>query len=121
MLMRLENRPPSARFITWSGRKSGDERAAPMAATRSCVWGDLGLSTMTTRAGVVAGAPSIGCTGVPPRHAPNILSASARRSAIEMSPATMSAALLGTTFCLQKASMSSRVIALIDASVPSSA
>ena len=58
--MRLENRPPSAMFITCSGRKSGDERGAPMLATRTCVCGAPGLSTMTTRARVVAGAPSCG-------------------------------------------------------------
>ena len=47
MLMRLENRPPSAMFITCSGRKSGDERGAPIVATRSCVCGAPGLSTIT--------------------------------------------------------------------------
>ena len=73
---------------------------------------------MTTRAAVVAGAPSAGCAGVPRCHAPNAFSASARSSLIEMSPATTSAALLGTKFCFQNASMSARDIALTAASVP---
>jgi hypothetical protein len=37
-----------------------------------------------------------------------------------MSPATTSAALLGTKFCFQNASIASRVMPLTDASVPSS-
>ena len=53
--MRLEKSPPSAMFITCSGRKSGDDRSAPMPATRSCVCGLPGLSTITTRAEVVVG------------------------------------------------------------------
>ena len=46
--MRLENRPPSAVFITCAGRKSVAERAAPIIATRSCVCGAPGRSTITT-------------------------------------------------------------------------
>ena len=65
--MRLEKSPPSARFVTCRGRKSGDDRAAPMLATRTCVCGP-GLSTMTIFAFVVAGAPSDGCAGVPRCH-----------------------------------------------------
>ena len=118
MLMRLENKPPSAVFITCSGRKSGDDRAAPMPTTRSCVCGAPGLSTMTTRARVVSGAPSAGRAGVPRCQPAKALSASARNSVIEMSPATTSAALLGTRFCFQNAIMSARVMALTAASVP---
>ena len=108
MLMRLEKRPPSARFITCIGRKSGDDRGAPMLATRSCVCGLPGLSTMTTRAGVVAGAPSAAAPACRCCHAPKAFSAIALSSLIEMSPATTSAALLGTKFCFQNASMSAR-------------
>ena len=57
-----------------------------MPATRSCVCGLPGLSTITTRAGVVVGAPSAGRAGVPRCQPPNAFSASARSSAIEMSP-----------------------------------
>ena len=74
--------------------------------------------TMTTRAGVVTGAPSCDRVGVPRSQAPNALSAIARSSIIEMSPATMSAALLGTKCSFQKACMSAREIAFTDASVP---
>ncbi len=73
---------------------------------------------MTTRARVVSGSPSAGRTGAPRCQPPNAFSASARSSVIEMSPATTSAALFGTKFCFQNATMSSRVIAFTDASVP---
>ena len=116
--MRLEKSPPSARFITCIGRKSGEDRGAPMLATRSCVCGLPGLSTITTRAGVVAGAPSAGCAGVPRCQPPKAFSASALSSLIEMSPATTSAALFGTKFCFQNASMSARDTLLSAASVP---
>ena len=43
------------------------------------------------------------CAGVPRGQAPNAFSASACSSAIEMSPATTSAALFGTKFCFQNA------------------
>ncbi len=62
--------------------------------------------------------PSAGRAGVPRCQPPNAFSASGRSSAIEMSPATTSAALFGTKFCFQNAIMSSRVIAFTDASVP---
>ena len=87
-------------------------------ATRSCVCGLPGLSTMTTRGGIADGVTSDGRAGVPCCHNPNDFSASAFRSAIEMSPATTSAALLATKFSLQNVDRSSRVIAFTDASVP---
>ena len=70
------------------------------------VCGLPGLSTMTTRAFVVVGMASAGRAGVPRCQLPNAFSASARSSFIEMSPATTSAALLGTKFCFQNPSMS---------------
>ena len=45
--------------MTCIGRKSGEDRGAPMLATRTCVCGLPGLSTITTRAGVVAGAEEL--------------------------------------------------------------
>ena len=119
--MRLEKSPPRVMFITCSGRKSGDDRSAPMPATRSCVCGLPGLSTITTRAAVIDGAPSCDRDGEPRSHAPNAFSASARSSGMVMSPATTSAALFGTKRSFQNACMSARDIAFTDASVPISA
>ncbi|HVJ62485.1 MAG TPA: hypothetical protein VM555_07200, partial [Tahibacter sp.] len=75
------------------------------------------MSTTTTFAVVVVGAPNAGCAGVPACHAPNDFSAIVRSSSIEMSPATTSAALFGTKFCFQNAAMSSFESALTEASV----
>src|SRR5688572_615105 len=118
MLFRLENSPPRAMFITCSGRKSGEDRAAPIVATRSCVCGLPGLLTMTTRGEILSGDVNDGRAGVPRCHEPNDFSASARSSVIEMSPATTSAALLATKFCCQNDDRSFRAMALTDASVP---
>ena len=94
--MRLENSPPSAVFITCIGRKSGDDRGAPMAATRTCVCGAPGLSTISNaRLRRRRTRPAPAHAGVPRCHAPNAFSASGRSSAIVMSPATTSAALFG--------------------------
>ena len=91
-----------------------------MEATRTCVCGVPGLSTITSRAFVVSGAPSAGRGAVPRGHDPKALSASVRSSATDMSPATTSAALFGTKCCFQNASIPSRVIVLFEDSVPSS-
>jgi hypothetical protein len=64
------------------------------------------------------GVVSVGRAGVPRSHDPNDFLASARSSAIEISPATTSAALFATKFCFQNADKSARVIAFTDASVP---
>jgi TRAP transporter 4TM/12TM fusion protein len=56
----------------------------------------------------------------PRGHDPNAFSASPRSSVIEMSPATISAALFGMKCWRQKAVISSRMTAFIDTSVPSS-
>ena len=106
-------------FITCSGRKSGDERSAPDRRPRAAASAGCPACRRSRRARRSSPARrACGRAGVPRCHAPNAFSASARSSAIEMSPATTSAALFGTKFCFQNASMSSRVIAFTDASVP---
>src|SRR6266576_1150291 len=65
MLMRLENSPPSAVFITCIAWNSGTERGAPITPTRSCVCGAFGRSTIRIFACVAAGVASIGAAGVP--------------------------------------------------------
>ena len=75
---------------------------------------------MTNRADVVDGTAADGFAGVPGCHPPNALSTSGFNSAAVMLPATTSAALFATKFFFQNATMSSRDVAWIDASVPSS-
>ena len=113
--MRLAKLPPSARFITRIGRKSGDDRAAPIVATRAAAFAGARLvnddHARWNRRRRGQRRPRRRSAPLRPERLPP-----ARSSAIEMSPATTSAALLATKFCRQNA-VTGAVIAFTDASV----
>ena len=104
-----------------SPRSRASRAARRCVATRSCVCGAPGLSTITQprrgrrrarRAPAAAGVPLLPVAERLLDERPQLGHRDLARHD--------SAALFGTKFCVQNACMSSRVIALFDASVPSS-